>query len=751
MPPIVPIEPIYISNFSIGLWSNRSPFTLPGGNPSALLDGLNCEITPQHTIKRRAGFSSLLSTALAAGETAQRFFSFRQLDGTLRLIADATTTLRAVDATANTITTFYTPTTTSTPFSFAPVGSMLYFANGKTGEEQKWDGTNQTRWGIVAPTDTPTTAFASTSTLKTTFSSASGVNWTTPNNAKLSDDAYAIYNNTAQNRLICTQYGFALPASATILGIEVLIEGNGTSGTTAQREIQVALTKDGNNEFGDRLLELNQTSDTTQTLGSSTDLWSTAWGQSDIDTTTFGVRIWDDDATAAALNIDHVQIRVYHTVGGGITASRGHQYRFVYKNSDTGHISEASPASLSTDPFTNNQVEITGNFSADSQVDLIEVYRNADGGGVFFKVDTLTNPGSGTWTYTDTTADTALGTLKAPISGLNAPPTDGMNNVVFHSGRMWGSVDNIVYYSGGGEILNGVPEEAWSALNFFNFPGKVTALFPFSIGLLVFTESSLFVIRGVDVTSFFAMPWQVRLGVKSNRALTGTEDRVFIFTSERELMSVSAEEIRELGVPIAGDLAGFNPANVELTFHRDEATDNSLYVSDGANQYYRFSLGDEIWSPRALVTSGLKTLGSVETTIGNFNLLLGRPVSTDVILKRDDALNTDNGTAYAVNMSFGSFVIAPPAALREVEAIILERSSGNTDYSVGVRLNEVGLEYKLLLDAAKVDDPPLLGSSSTARSLRYYVREMARHLQVQLSLPAEDNGTQLYSLTLVAK
>ena len=597
MPPIVPIEPIYISNFSIGLWSNRSPFSLPGNNPSALLDGLNCEVTPQHTIKRRAGFSTLLDTTLASGEVAQRFFSFRQLNDTLQLVVDATTTLKAIDAAANLITTFYTPTTISTPFSFAPVGSMLYFANGKTGEEQKWDGTNQTRWGIVAPTDTPTTA---------------------------------------------------------------------------------------------------------QTAGT-------------------------------------------------LTAARGYEYRFVYKNTSTGHISTASTASACTNPFTSKTITVTGNFGADTQADQIEVYRNADGGGIFFKLGTVTNPSSGTWDFVDQIEDTALGTLKAPLAGLNDPPTDAINNVVFHSGRMWGSVDNIVYYSGGGEILNGVPEEAWSALNFFNFPGKVTALFPFSIGLLVFTKSDLFVIRGIDQTSFFAMPWQKRLGIDGNQAIAGTEDRAFIFTSERELLAIAPEEIREVGFPIADLLAAIAPSSVELALHRDEATDNNLYVSDGANFYYKLSLSDEVWSPKAIVTSGLKTLGSVETTAGNFDLLLGRPISADVVLKRDSSLNTDNGTAYAMNMSFGSFVIAPPAQLREVESIILERSSGNTDYSVGIRLNEVGLEYKLLLAAAKVDDPPLLGSSSTARSLRYYVREMARHLQVQLSLPAEDNGTQLYSLTLVAK
>jgi len=592
VPPTIPTEPIYISNFSIGLWSNRSPFSLPGGNPSALLDGLNCEITPQHTIKRRAGYNSLLTATLSGGEVAQRFFSFRQLDDVLRLVVDATNTLKAIDIAAETITTFYTPSTASTPFSFAPVGSMLYFANGKTGEEQKWDGTNQTRWGIVAPTDTPTTA---------------------------------------------------------------------------------------------------------QTAGT-------------------------------------------------LTAARGYEYRFVYKNTSTGHISTASTASACTNPFTSKTITVTGNFGSDGQVDQIEVYRNADGGGIFFKLGTVTNPGSGTWDFVDQIEDSALGTLKAPLAGLNDPPTDAIDNVVFHVGRMWGSVDNIVYYSGGGEILNGVPEEAWSALNFFNFPGKVTALFPFAVGLLVFTESDLFVIRGIDQTSFFAMPWQKRLGIGSNRAIAGTEDRAFIFTTERELLSIAPEEIREVGLPISDRLAAIAPSSVELTLHRDEATDNNLYVSDGNSFFYKMALVDEVWSPRANIIGGLRTLGSVETSAGNFDLLLGRATT---ILKRSTTVFTDNGTAYAMNMSFGSFVIAPPAQLREIELIILERSSGNTDYSVGVRLNEVGLEYKLLLD--KVDDPPLLGSSETARSLRYFVRQMARHLQVQLSLPAEDNGTQLYSLTLVVK
>ncbi|KKK69571.1 hypothetical protein LCGC14_2932690, partial [marine sediment metagenome] len=128
--------------------------------------------------------------------------------------------------------------------------------------------------------------------------------------------------------------------------------------------------------------------------------------------------------------------------------------------------------------------------------------------------------------------------------------------------------------------------------------------------------------------------------------------------SSRELLSIAPEEIREVGLPISDLLAVIDPASVELTLHRDEATDNNLYVSDGNSFFHKMALVDEIWSPKALIIGGLKTLGSVETSAGNFDLLLGR---TTTILKRSNTVFTDNGTAYAMNMSFGSFVIAPPA------------------------------------------------------------------------------------------
>lgn len=145
---------------------------------------------------------------------------------------------------------------------------------------------------------------------------ASGTNWTTPSNATASDDSYATYNTTTQDFLALTTFGFSIPTNAIIRGFEVSVEGNGDSATAADRQIEVFLTKDGSASVGTGdVLTLNQTTDTVQVTGGATDLWGTVWDVAEINTTTFGVLIRDNDTTAAGLDIDHVMLRVYYDEG----------------------------------------------------------------------------------------------------------------------------------------------------------------------------------------------------------------------------------------------------------------------------------------------------------------------------------------------------------------------------------------------------------------------------------------------------
>jgi hypothetical protein len=153
------------------------------------------------------------------------------------------------------------------------------------------------------------------------LTSFTGTNWTTPGNAGASDDSYATYNNTAQDFLNCEDAALAIQAlipatNAIIRGIEVSIEGNGDSATAADRQIEVFLTKDGAASVGTgKVVTLNQTTDTVQVVGSSTDLWGTTFDLAEVRASTFGVFIRDNDVTAAGLDIDHVMIRVYYDEG----------------------------------------------------------------------------------------------------------------------------------------------------------------------------------------------------------------------------------------------------------------------------------------------------------------------------------------------------------------------------------------------------------------------------------------------------
>lgn len=153
-------------------------------------------------------------------------------------------------------------------------------------------------------------------------SAAAGTNWTTPTNVYLSDTLYAIYNNSLQNTVAATGFLFpitTLPDGLTVTGITVTIVGNGTSATLAQRQIRVMMLKAGVAVGTEKTaITLNQTTDTDVVLGGISDLWGAAWLTGDARSTTFGVRIRDNDTTAAALNIN--QIRVIVHVNTGSTA-----------------------------------------------------------------------------------------------------------------------------------------------------------------------------------------------------------------------------------------------------------------------------------------------------------------------------------------------------------------------------------------------------------------------------------------------
>lgn len=156
-------QPVTFDHFRAGLYTNRSPLSVPSSNPGtvyavqhpdALIDGLNVEISPRDTIIRRPGWNSTSFPVFASSEWPTSFWS-----GFLPNAAGVST-LTPLIATQSHITLFsspftqiYTKGTTAQTF-FQKVGNLLYFSDGTN--NMVWPGTGSpTNNGTPAPTAAP--------------------------------------------------------------------------------------------------------------------------------------------------------------------------------------------------------------------------------------------------------------------------------------------------------------------------------------------------------------------------------------------------------------------------------------------------------------------------------------------------------------------------------------------------------------------------------------------------------------------
>lgn len=438
---------------------------------------------------------------------------------------------------------------------------------------------------------------------------------------------------------------------------------------------------------------------------------------------------------------------------GALSPTVGYTYVYVYKNSSTGHISTASPVSASTGPQTSKQFLIEGTDTSDTQVDKVEIYRTKDGGSLHFFLTEIAEAPS--WSFVDTIADSALNTgLVAPQGNANDPPPAGLENITFWQGLMWGSVDGKVFYGGGAAVTNGIPEEAWPPLRFFLFPARITALIPSRGGLLVFTASDTFIIRGMDSISFFAEVWRARLGVLNSSAVTFDGDTMYVYTANRELLAIG-QSITDIGHPINDILDDlFPPASTHVIIHRTGGEQGALYVSNGTSTYLRFFLQGRSWSPKAVPDSGVKMLATVETSAGVYDLILGRPAGSDYLLKRNTAVWSDDGEAFAAWMTFGSISLATEGQLVALESIFTRRTASGSEPTLGLRLNEVSGAFATMVKP--VDEPPQLPGLLSVIQRRYYLNSMTlhhlcQHFQLKVSFATADQFDELSGLGFGAK
>jgi hypothetical protein len=273
-----------------------------------------------------------------------------------------------------------------------------------------------------------------------------------------------------------------------------------------------------------------------------------------------------------------------------------------------------------------------------------------------------------------------------------------------------------------------------------------------SAGLLVFTHSDAYIVRGSDSSSFYSQLWQANFGVASQNCVASDGDLVFLYTSVRQLFSIS-NVLDEIGFPIGDQLkSNFDPTSVYLTIHRS-GSDSGLFISNGTTTVYRYNIAKDAWSPAAAF-SNVKAIKSIAVADGDYRLLLGRFTDFGYIFYRDLTNWQDDSSSFSAYATIGTIVLAPLGSTVNLGAVAIERKSFGSDPTVSVLLNEISGSFTSLLNP--VSDPPLLPASSTVVAKRHYLKgaasplpQLVRHLQAKITFTSENAKNELLGFALL--
>jgi hypothetical protein len=280
---------------------------------------------------------------------------------------------------------------------------------------------------------------------------------------------------------------------------------------------------------------------------------------------------------------------------------------------------------------------------------------------------------------------------------------------------------------------------------------------------------------GPSVSQFF--PWRIArgIGLLSTNAIQIVGGEIFMVTADKRFIAFQPGiGHSEPGFPIADQIATLTPSSVYVTEHANGDDPSAIYVCDGSTGWFRLvphaapgfvSTDQPVWSPFATITGGCTGAQSVTTAPGVRSLLIYQ--SGGVILKRDLTTPQDNGSNFSGNYVVGSIVLAHPGQLAELGFLTMEFANQGSPTAAYI-LNEIlgtnsaGLNQWQQFTSAIPDPPLYYGTTRTPVSYspnRYEFKQtvnstvtpqplLARHMQIQVTHPAENFFHELYSFCI---
>ena len=760
----------------------------PTDTSPKFVTGSNLMSSYKGYIERRPGFDvGLEGTPTTFGDPILRTFSWRRWGGqfyimlcTVGTVAKVYKLAVGVDASFGLIWT----SAGSEPFDFVVSNNFCFFGNGT--DMKKFDGTTVWNWGIAAPT--VSAAGPSPPTTATDVTYGAGNAWTNPNNIKLNDGNFATVTcATATNSsdlLQGTAFGFSVPSTATIRGIEVDIKGKqthtglGDGFPNSAVQLLKAGTLVGNTNYN---TFPRAGANAFIAFGSSSDLWGSTWVPADINDTNFGASFQAFFSKAStAWSIDYMQITVTYTdltggapttstSGTGITATVGWQYVYCYQNSVTGHVSSPSGVSASTGAVANKTVNVTVVASTDPQVDTIRIFRTTDGGGgIFFEISGGPFANAST-SYPDTTTDANLSLITAPTFGFNDPPPN-MKGMVWFANRIWGFNNASLYFTDWEEMNIGVPEEgsvSGIAGNFWNFSNEITGLSVAQDGVIVFCAGHIYKISGDSLATFTRTVIADGIGCRQRATITRLGGLTAFLANTNSIWTTDSNSLTEISQMIQPTLDNIDYTQASAAFHVQGQYRWLVFCDQGHSQTLAYDVNQQQWMPPWTIVG--QGVSSGETSAGTWTLLLGQQ-TTNKMLQMVPNQYTDNASTYACSgttnlipivnehMSSGSPIIdlfypQAPGHVSYLEYIGIETNGSGAFSGQPTSVKFLGdddpLQASFTDITANIKDAPLKAQGTYVLDKWYYARKPThKRISVQLNWAAASSNFKWYTLSM---
>jgi hypothetical protein len=286
--------------------------------------------------------------------------------------------------------------------------------------------------------------------------------WNVNDNLSASDNQYTDFGNLTSNGsytdyLVVSDFGFLVPAGATVTGIVAEVERSDPNGKTA--DYSVRIVKAGVIGTTERSTgTAYPTTDAYKAYGSSTDLWGQSWSYTDINNTGFGIAIAaqrNASGSTTAGRVDHIRVTVY------------------YQNLFTLPVRLTSFTSSSR----NHSVLLKWTTADESNMDKYEVERSADG-SAFSVIGTVYSQNTAsvnTYSFEDHTPLKDMNYYRLKMIGLN--PNDQKLSAV--SMLRFSETNNPVIYptilSAGQTFHFDNPARELLNIDFYNSTGQKVA------------------------------------------------------------------------------------------------------------------------------------------------------------------------------------------------------------------------------------------------------------------------------------